>query len=202
MTDDLERRLRAADPARRAPEPDGAWIPDLVETIMSTTQHHPAPSDVHRPRRLLGAVAAAAAVAALGLGGVALLGDAPGPAQPPALELALSGDAATMSCMTFSVDVLAAMPVAFSGTVTEVRDGTVVLDVDRWYRGGESPAGPVDRVELSAPDGAAVALVGAVEFAPGQRYLVSASEGTVSVCGFSGPWSPELAAAYEQAFGG
>jgi hypothetical protein len=46
-----------------------------------------------------------------------------------------------------------------------------------------------------------VALLGATEFTVGQDYLVSASEGGVSVCGFTGPASPELQAAYDQAFG-
>ena len=44
-------------------------------------------------------------------------------------------------------------------------------------------------------------LVGAVRFEQGGRYLVSASNGQVTVCGFSAPYSADLAGLYEQAFG-
>ncbi len=41
-----------------------------------------------------------------------------------------------------------------------------------------------------------------MHFEEGGRYLVSATDGRVTVCGFSAPYSAELAALYEQAFPG
>ena len=41
----------------------------------------------------------------------------------------------------------------------------------------------------------------AADFQVGQRYLVSANDGKVTVCGFTAPYCDELAAMYEQAFG-
>ena len=35
----------------------------------------------------------------------------------------------------------------------------------------------------------------------GSRYLVTAYDGTVNYCGFSGPWTQEMADAYAAAFG-
>jgi hypothetical protein len=102
------------------------------------------------------------------------------------------------SCIQYSVDVLADMPVAFSGEVTAVEGDTVVLDVDRWYRGGDA-----ERVELIAPAGDTAALIGTVDFAPGKRYLVTATgEGAVNSCGYTAEWSPAMAADFEKAFAG
>ena len=45
-----------------------------------------------------------------------------------------------------------------------------------------------------------VALDG-VEFVQGKDFLVSADQGTVATCGFSGPEDPTLRKAFEDAFG-
>ena len=45
------------------------------------------------------------------------------------------------------------------------------------------------------------ALVQAADFQTGQRYLVSANDGFVTVCGFTAPYSDDLAALYAEAFG-
>ncbi len=37
-------------------------------------------------------------------------------------------------------------------------------------------------------------------FRVGERYLVTATDGTVNGCGFSGPATPELERAFEEAF--
>ena len=37
--------------------------------------------------------------------------------------------------------------------------------------------------------------------APGQRWLVAGSAGSVAVCGFTAPWSPAQARLYTEAFG-
>ena len=73
----------------------------------------------------------------------------------------------------------------------------VTLEVDHWYKGGDA-----DVVQLTSPGDESVLLEGGIQFAEGERYLVSASEGTVSSCGFSGPYTDEMAAAFAEAFGG
>ena len=45
-------------------------------------------------------------------------------------------------------------------------------------------------------------LGGSIDFQVGSRYLVTAYDGIVNYCGFSGPWTQELADAYAAAFAG
>jgi len=52
---------------------------------------------------------------------------------------------------------------------------------------------------LVAPEGME-ALIGGVTFEPGQQYLITATDGVVNYCGFSGPATPELQALFDQAF--
>ena len=72
----------------------------------------------------------------------------------------------------------------------------VTLDVSDWYRGG-----PPTRSPSSAPPTDMQALVAGGDFQAGQRYLVSANDGFVTVCGFTAPYSDDLAALYAEAFG-
>ena len=95
-----------------------------------------------------------------------------------------------------SAETLAQQTVAFDGTVTTLADGAVTLSVGHWYAGG-----PTDLVRVQAPEEELQELVGAVKFKQGGRYLVSATDGQVTVCGFSAPYSADLAALYDQAFG-
>lgn len=195
MIDDLESRLRRADPARATgvPQISETSIRDLMEAAMqhTTTQGAPRPS-----RRLL----AVAAGTVLVLGGAGLAGvfadDAPDPSAPLAMELALPGSNTMSSCIQYSVDVLARMPTAFSGRVLEAADGTVVLEVGTWYRGGDA-----EIVELRNETGETTSIDG-VEFIEGDRYLVTASEaGTVNSCGYTARWKAEMAADFDEAFG-
>ena len=55
---------------------------------------------------------------------------------------------------------------------------------------------------MQAPDRDLQALLAAVDFREGERYLVAASDGRVTLCGFSGPFSEELAELYAKAFPG
>lgn len=198
MTDDLERRLRAADPARspRIYRPADSSVQELMEATMSMTTAQP---DPRRPR-WVPAVAAAAAVAILGVGSYAVVtsdDEDPSPtASSSAMELSLPGAGMMASCVGYSVDVLSDMPTAFSGTAVEVDDDSVLLEVDKWYQGGTA-----DTVELATTNGELVSLSEVVEFAEGERYLVTASEtGTVNSCGFTDQWSPQKAADFDQAF--
>ena len=218
MTDrtELERRLRAADPAGPAEPGWATRLQDLVEATVSTTADDitQTPGEAgagtagpprRRPRWLVAAAAgtAAAVLAAIGVAGVALRGEgdpAPPPAvaKPAVLDLALPGEDGVMaSCLAFSEEALAPMPVAFAGTVVSIADGVVRLEVDRWYRGGTA-----DAVTLTAPDGESTALLGSVRFVEGVRYLVTATDGVVNSCGFTMEWSGANAQVFERAFGG
>lgn len=209
MTDELLRRMRRADPAGRPGTTPSSRpsIRDLMEAAMQstapTTTRHGSGPDRPRPPRWLPAAAASAALVLGGVAAVALLSDdtSRGPSVPPepasTRELALPGSDVMHSCVQYSVDVLAQMPTAFSGEVVAVGDGTVLLEVDRWYRGGDA-----DRVALENPFGPMASIDG-IEFAEGGRYLVTASESdTVNACGFTAEWSPGTAADFEAAFGG
>jgi len=196
MNFDMERRLRAADPARsaRVYEPSESSIRELLEVTMNTSATKAPP----RPR-WIPAVAAAAAVSLIGVATFAVVAgneDSPTPAAPETtMQLALPSSNVMTSCIAYSVEFLADMPIAFSGQVVEVGDETVVLEVDKWYRGGDAT-----NVELTTPDGEQVALNGVVDFVVDKRYLITASEGTVNTCGFTAEWSPEMAADFEAGF--
>ena len=97
MTDELERRLRSADPAPapRQGEPAAPWIRDLVEATMTITDE---PTDAHldrrrrRPARWLAVAAACTAVIALSGGLYASTQDhAPSSTQAPAQVVFASG---------------------------------------------------------------------------------------------------------------
>jgi hypothetical protein len=100
------------------------------------------------------------------------------------------------TCIRFTVDILREKPVAFDGTVTEVADHDVLLRVNHWYRGGSA-----DEVRLTNNVEPNVAMEGGVDFQAGHRYLVTATDGTVNICGYSAEWSADLAQTFEQAFG-
>jgi hypothetical protein len=206
MNDPLRERLAGTDPLRHR---DGdhtfpaAPPPELLERIMSTPVITPTPESGaaarpagRRPRwaLALGGVAAASLAA---VGAFAVLRDdsSPAPAATAPLVLQLGDDSMAM-CMQFSVDILADFPVAFEGTVESVTDGQVTLRVDRWYRGGDATT-----VTLMSSS-TSVALVGGADFRAGGQYLVTASDGAVSVCGYTGEATPELRAYFDQAFGG
>ena len=208
--DDLRARIARVDPLLRA-DADPTMSPsahEIRERVMQTieddtiTTERPAPSRWRRPALV---AAAAASIAGVALG-AALLGGGDSGAGKTADEpttLALTTpvsdpNSPTMnSCLMFDVNVLKGMPVAFGGTVTEVGDGSVSLDVDKWYKGGDA-----DVVTIATPGGNTSAALDGVEFTEGSRYLVTATEGTVNGCGFSGPATAELESSFDQAFGG
>ena len=203
--DDLRARLARIDPAAAGPV-DPVTSPrahELLERTMQTLDTH---SDLdrvaarrrwHRP-----ALAAAAAVAVIGIALAATQltsEDAPKTAAPTTVALAVpGGGGVTMSsCIMFDVAILKDMPVAFGGVVTSVTPGKVVLDVDHWYKPADND---VTTVELATADGNTVALDG-VEFVQGKRYLVTATDGNVNTCGYTGEATAELESSFSQAFG-
>ncbi|MFN8193229.1 MAG: hypothetical protein U0R80_03005 [Nocardioidaceae bacterium] len=100
-------------------------------------------------------------------------------------------------CVAVSAQTLGQADTAFDGEVTEVADGTATLRVSHWF------AGPgTDLVTVEAPGGDQRLLEQAVDFQKGGRFLVSAQSSRVRICGLSGAYSPELAALFDEAFGG
>jgi hypothetical protein len=213
--DDLRARLSRLDPAGGLPvDPvSGPLAADRLERAMSTRLQVPepstggadrAPGGSDRPpgrRRVLVGAGAAVAAAATVTAGVLLTGGtpgAPGDGAPGTLTLAVPESDAMAACAMFSVEELARLPVAFAGTVVEEGDAHVVVDVDRWFVGGDA-----ERVRLEGAIGAEAAALGyGVDFTEGGRFLVTASGGTVNGCGYSGPATAEYEQAFEQAFGG
>ena len=197
--DELRARLARLDPAGSSPV-EAASSPRAAEQMEHAMQTlEPLPTTSPRRTRLLVGAAVLGAAAAV-TAGVLLVGggDDPGGADAPTtLVLDLPPSDAAASCLAFDEATLAGMSPAFAGTVVEVDEDSVLLDVDRWYAGGDA-----DRVELAARGGDAVALGYGVDFQQGERYLVTASQGTVNGCGYSGPASPEFEQSFERAFAG
>jgi hypothetical protein len=203
MDDTTERRLRDADPLlRRTTDEsrDQDWLRDTAASAASQ------PPRSKRPRGVVLVAAAAAVVLAAAAGGFLLRGgdepagtatDTPDVAPPSVTDLALPPNDSMGMCLAFSVEELAKAPVAFGGAVTEMAGDEVLVDVERWYRGGDS-----DQVRLTAPDTSMTSLGYSIDFEVGSRYLISAYDGVVNICGFSGPWTQEMGDAYAEAFGG
>lgn len=210
--DDLRARLSAIDPQRPDRVADGASVPsttssaltaEMKERVMETMDKADAmpesPTRQGRPGPL--AVAAAAVlVAVIGIGGWwASSHDDPAVRPAPAAPLALSvgpGDAMT-SCIRFDVAILADMPVAFAATATTVGGNSLTLHVDRWYTGGSA-----ETVTVDVPSGQTSAALDGVDFVQGERYLLTATNGTVNGCGYSGSATPQLEKAFAEAFPG
>ncbi len=200
---ELRGRLSRIDPAPAGSPVDPVTGPLARERMERAMQTADLPTPTEQPsagrrrRPWLLAAAAAVLIAVAGVG-VTLAGqDAPRRDEAPtALALELPPADVAGSCLAFEVRYLAAMPVALAGTVTAVDPGRVTLDVDRWYRGGTA-----DAVTIAVHEPNSVALDG-VDFRAGQRYLITATDGTVNGCGFSGPATPGLERAFAAAFGG
>ena len=195
--EDLKSRLQKLDPTASGLEiksVDDVSSQEMLENIMN----QPVESKNPRPAwYLLGA----AAVAAIAFGAASLLGGGSDPdviagPDPEALELSLGESNALASCIALSPEILRDVPLAFAGTVTAVEGEHATLAVDEWFVGGDAST-----VSLFAPAGFE-ALIGGIDFEEGKSYLVSAYEGVVNYCGFSGESNPELKALYDEAFGG
>jgi hypothetical protein len=195
----LEQQLRSADPLGPPTDDqaarDTAW---LRERIGATVARPKAPArSPTRTRRTWMLVAAGAAIA-IGLGVVAATtlraSEPAGPAAKP-MELALGPDQPSMtSCVPFSVETLSQMPVAFSGIVVDETSHTVLIDVDHWYRGGDS-----SQVSLRTPEAGTTSIDG-LDFEEGQRYLLTATSGVINYCGYSAVWSRQTAQDFAAAF--
>ncbi|WP_454860075.1 hypothetical protein [Promicromonospora soli] len=207
--DELRAALSRRDPAAGQPV-DAASSPQaraLWERTMSTpVDQHRTPTTVpvtrvtvpSRPRRRLVFALAAAALATSAVGAAIALGPlAPDQAPQAAQVMALQVPEANVSqsCAEFDLAFLQGMPVAFQGEVVEVSDTSAVLNVDRWFRGGQDDVTTV-RVSKPGPE-----VSEGVEMTQGKTYLVSAQDGFVSSCGYTGELTPELLASFDEAFG-
>ncbi|HLF59655.1 MAG TPA: hypothetical protein VI980_00575 [Acidimicrobiia bacterium] len=200
MTDELRNRLSRLDPMASDVPAEPVTTESsrqLLEDIMTTPTVEQPESGTLNKRPWLVAVAAVAVVI-VAIGAVGLLardgGGDPIAATPP-LELNAGGEDPMAMCIAFSVEELAKMQTAFEGTVTSVDGNTVTLDVGTWFKGGDA-----GQVALNAPQGLE-ALIDGFPFEVGSQYLITAWEGNVNYCGFSAASTPEMRAAFEQAFG-
>jgi hypothetical protein len=205
--DELRARLRAADPAASLPRPDPDRVARLLEETMShprTTTEAPANAPGRSPLTWLVAAAAIVLIAAVGAfalidpsddGGSTTAGSEP-TTDASVTELQAPGAAAAGRCLPTTADALAGAEVAFDGTVEEIEGDLVTLRATQWYAGEET-----DLVTVEGPSEDLQALLAAVDFQDGQRYLVAAApDGRVMICGFSAPHSPRLERLYDQAF--
>lgn len=218
--EDLRARLSRTDPAADLTPLDVPETSRLLEETMNDPQ---ATTSGPIRSRLPLLVGAATVIALLGIGSVALFGGddptpptATDPVRTPAApadesstdpvpeetdetdELVLEAPATVSArCAVPSAELLANAEVAFDGTVRDIDETAVVLIPTRFYSGPAS-----EEVRVESPLAALSELIGAVEFQVGERYLVSAVDGQVTVCGFSGPYSPDLEQLYVDAFGG
>jgi hypothetical protein len=189
--DDLRARLAASNPSPPSDPVDPITsyrARALMEDIMSTTTSEP--RTPQRSTRILSAVAAALVLV---IGGAAVIGNLGSSGEP----LVLTGNAGdpTAMCLVFDPATLAEMSPAFAGTVVELTDSVATLEVDRWFTGGDA-----DTVEINYTPGFE-ALIGTPTLELGQRYLITATDGVVNGCGYSGLATPDYEAAFEQAFG-
>ena len=211
MTDDEELReqLRALDPAASLRPADPVWVARLLEDTMSNDLDNDIPetrqTGVHERSRLTWLVAAAAVLLIAGVGGFVLLDRGPddlpaadpGDQAPTVTTLAVPPGVGAGKCAVPSAEMLAGHGLAFDGVVDDISDGMVTLTPTMFYAGE-----PTDRVRVSAPPEVLQQLLLSVRFEVGQRYLVSADDGQVSVCGYSGPWSEQLEQLFVEAFAG
>ena len=206
MSDELFDRLRGADPADSLPAADPDRVARLLEDAMShdtLTESRETGTHGRSPLTWLVAAAAVVLIAAAGLLTFVDFGDDatrptadPSVSDPTVTELAMPG-ASAGRCMIPNAQVLSGAAYAVDAEVVAIAGGIATLDATQWYAGD-----PTDQVQVdqSSPDMAS--LIGATQFEEGQRYLVAGTDsGQVMVCGFSGPWTDDLAALYSQAFG-
>lgn len=222
MTDDdseLRTMLQTADPAASLPPAEPTRTARLLETTMADTVDsaltNESRADGTRHRSRLTWLVAAAAAVLIGGGVLFVLtqgdpepapvaGSDPAPSSKPAetvTELTVPAGGVPAKCMNpldnpGAPDILAGNTVAFDGTVTSISGEMVTLEPSTFYAGDDT-----DLVVVRAPDADTAALLSAVTFEEGERYLVSATEGAVTLCGFSGAYDPALAGLYDEAFG-
>lgn len=207
--DELREMLRGVDPASSLSPADPHVVARLLEDTMSSDLNPENRETGTRGRSPLTWLVAAAAVLLIVGGGmfglinhdkgsndVPTAVDTTGTPEPTVTQLAAPASTSA-KCMVPNAELLSRQTIAFEGAVREIAEGRVVLVPSTFYVGEVT-----DLVEVEAPAADMTELVGAVDFRVGESYLVSATDGRVTVCGFSGPVTPELSALYAEAFPG
>jgi hypothetical protein len=201
----LRSLLRGGDPATALSPAD----PEGLATLLHRIQEDDMTEQSNSSRRTW--LVAAAAAVLIGGGGYAVFGSdgdpagptvasSSGPSTPPSpagpVVMTLAAPAATAGkCAVPSAELLAGFEVAFEGTVTEVDGDTVTLVPTTTFAGERA-----DEVVLSNAL-ANVGLLNGAVLEEGGTYLIAASDGQVSACGFSGPARGDLRRLYDAAFG-
>lgn len=225
--DELRALLRGGDPAGSLPPADPAALASLLEDIMSADLDiRPVVDEGTRTtgtrgrNRLTWLVAAAAAAVIAGAGGFAvsaLSGNDPttpsagesttttpgeggglaavaaAPAAGETTELT-TGDPQAR-CAPATPELLAQYTQAFQGEVTAIEGDTVTLATTGVFAGDVG-----ETVEVTAPSSTFPAMVKAVDFQVGHSYYVAAWQGQLSMCGYSGPATGDVAALWQKAF--
>ncbi|MGC4110608.1 MAG: hypothetical protein QM747_09335 [Nocardioides sp.] len=201
---ELLTRLHAADPASSLPGADPRHVSDLLEATTSSTAGDPLarPTESREdgthdrsPLTWLVAAASVLLIAGAGVMGLAQRGTDSGPAAAKTVTR-LGYVPREGRCVPPQTGVLREQDVAFRGRLVTLVGGSATFDVTRWYAGG-----PSDLAKVTAPAPRLSELMQAARMRPGGDYLVSASGGVVTACGFSGPATARLQRLYEQAFG-
>ncbi|QZY28697.1 hypothetical protein [Nocardioides coralli] len=201
--DPLRARLRRADPAASLPPLGGDRVDRMLEDVVghdTTTESRESGTRGRSPFTWV--VAAAAALVIAGVGVLALTGGDPATPPPAAqpdptvTELTLPATAPGR-CLVPNAQTLAGAAHAVDGEVTGVTGTVATLAVSRWYA-----SEPTDELRVDAVEAGRTPLIGAPTLEVGDRYLLAATrDGDLLVCGFSAPYSSELAALYADAFG-
>ncbi|MGL5825908.1 MAG: hypothetical protein ACRCYU_14025 [Nocardioides sp.] len=221
--DELAARMRAADPAGALPPVGADRLDALLEETMTEDHSH---TGINHADSARGAwrvrwLSVGVAAAALVVGGLVLrefltadaarqtatAGDpsneratgSPGasdvsPSSPTVTQLTL-GDDALDKCRVPDVEVLRSQSLAVDATVGAIDGRRVTLNVAKWFRGE-----PTDQLVLRTATSELRLALSGVDFEQGGRYLVSAIDGQVTMCGFSAEYNRELARLYRQAF--
>ena len=212
MKDELREQLQRLDPKHSGVSVESPTTPSSrarLEKIMNSplidqdtldAASDPSSTFGGARRRTWMIVAGVAAAAVIAVGGATIIGNSGGGGGETAaapLELSLGDGNAISSCIRFDVALLTDMSPAFAGTATAVEGDTVTLNVDRWYAGGD----PATTTVVLRGSSSSPALINGFQFEVGEQYLITATEGNVNFCGYSGVVTPELTAAFEAAFG-
>ena len=201
----LRALLRDADPAASLPPVDRERSARLLESAMSENTESRQDGTRHRSP-LTWLVAAAAVVVIAGAAAFVLTNDEEDAGLPAAQEsIEPTGEVAAVTTLAAAVpggrcamptpELLAQQEVAFQGTVQQVAEDVVVLVPSVFYAGA-----PSELVEVQGPPVELTEMLQAVPFQEGETYLVSATDGRVSLCGLSGPADSELQELYVEAF--
>ncbi|WP_433794661.1 hypothetical protein [Actinoplanes sp. CA-252034] len=189
--DDLRARLRRADPAASLEPASPAQVAHLVEEAMS-----------RNTRKWALPVAAALVLIAGGAAWAVTTGpDAPTPPSTPApvpgRVVALTATAVQAKCREPEPQLLAeSADFAFEGTVDKIENGQARLTVSHVFRGEAASVVTVAQAGETSEQ-----MLGSGRFETGRNYLVSAADGSVMICGYSGEAdSIGLRELYEKAF--